>query len=216
MKPRKLINWFCLSGVIGFVFYVLHDVIGAMHYPNYDWMSQAVSDLTAADAPSFMIANGLSSVYGIFSCMCCVLVCVVVQGRTNRPLRLGVYLFAAMNLVSAVGYSLFPLSESGYAGRFQDIMHLYVVTVLVVVLSIVSLVLIIIGGFKNKANKSLAIIASVSLGLMFMGVIGVNVLPSDYFGVPERFSTYGAAFFNAVLGIYGFALFDANADPFEF
>jgi len=208
MKPKKLINWFCLSGVISFVFYILHDVVGAMYYPNYDWMSQAVSDLTAADAPSFMIASGLSSIYGLFGCLCCALVCIVIQGQANRFLRLGVYLFTAMNFTSAVGYSLFPLSESGYAGRFQDIMHLYVVTVLVVVLSIASLIITAVGGFRNKTNRPLAFIALFALGFMFLGVIGVNVVPPNYFGIPERFSVYSAAIFNAVLGIYGFAFFD--------
>ena len=204
MKNKKLTNWFCLSGVIGLVFYILHDVVGAMYYPNYDWMSQAVSDLTAINSPSFVIASGLSSIYGIFSCLCCAMVCVVVQGKTNRILRLGVYLFTAMNFISAVGYSLFPLSESGYAGSFQDIMHLYVVTALVVALSIASLVLIAVGGFKSKVSNPLAVISLISLGFMFLGVIGVNVVPADYFGIPERFSVYSAVVFAAVLGVYGY------------
>ena len=204
MKNRKLTNWFCLSGVIGLVFYILHDIVGAMYYPNYDWMSQAVSDLTATSAPSFVIASGLSSIYGIFSCLCCAMVCVVVQGKANRILRLGVYLFTAMSFISAVGYALFPLSESGFAGSFQDIMHLYVVTALVVVLSIVSLVLIAVGGFKSKGNKPLAVISLISLGFMFLGVIGVNAVPADYFGIPERFSVYSAVVFTAFLGGYGY------------
>ncbi|MCL2052474.1 MAG: DUF998 domain-containing protein [Lachnospiraceae bacterium] len=204
MKNKKLTNWFCLSGIIGLVFYVLHDVVGAMHYPDYNWMSQAVSDLTATTAPSFVIASGLSSIYGIFSCLCCAMVCVVVQGKANRALRLGVYLFTTMSFISAVGYALFPLSESGYAGSFRDIMHLYVVTALVVVLSIASLVLIAVGGFKSKVNKPLAVISLISLGFMFLGVIGVSVVPADYFGIPERFSVYSAVVFTAVLGVYGY------------
>jgi len=204
MKNKKLTNWFCLSGIIGLVFYILHDVIGAMYYPNYDRMSQAVSDLTAISSPSFVIASGLSSIYGIFSCLCCAMVCVVVQGRGNRIFRLGVYLFTVMNFISAVGYALFPLSESGYAGSFRDIMHLYVVTVLVVVLGVASLVLIAVGGFKSKGNRPLAVISLISLGFMFLGVIGVSVVPADYFGIPERFSVYSAVVFTAVLGVYGY------------
>ena len=203
MKKRKLTNYFCLSGVIGLVFYLLHDVVGAMHYPDYDWMSQAVSDLTATDAPSFVVASGLSSIYGIFSCLCCAMVCVVVQGKGGRILRLGVYLFTAMNFISAIGYALFPLSESGYAGSFRDIMHLYVVTALVVILSIASLVLIAIGGFKSKVYKPLAVISLIAVGFMFLGVIGVGIVPADYFGIPERFSVYSAVVFTAVLGVWG-------------
>ncbi len=61
MKKRKLINWLCLSGVVAAVFYLLHDTIGTANYPGYNWASQAVSDLTATDAPSFAVAGGLTT-----------------------------------------------------------------------------------------------------------------------------------------------------------
>ncbi|MCL2808136.1 MAG: DUF998 domain-containing protein [Coriobacteriia bacterium] len=210
MRKKQLTHWLCLSGVIGLLFYLLHDTIGAMHYPDYNWMSQAVSDLTAVNAPSFAIASGLSSLYHLFSCLCCVLVCIVVQGKANRILRLGVYLFTAMSFVSAIGYSLFPLSESGFAGSFQDIMHLYVVTTLVVVLSIASLVLITVGGLRKQTNKSLAIISLLALLVMFIGTIGAGAMPLDYFGIAERFSVYSAVIFTAILGIYGFMGFEGS------
>ena len=63
MKNLKLINLLCLCGVISIVFYLLHDIIGAINYPGYNWMSQAVSDLTAADAKSFVVASGL--IFGV-------------------------------------------------------------------------------------------------------------------------------------------------------
>ena len=43
MKNKKLINYLCLSGILSIIFYVLHDVVGAMNYPGYNWMSGAVS-----------------------------------------------------------------------------------------------------------------------------------------------------------------------------
>ncbi|TCT16070.1 uncharacterized protein DUF998 [Natranaerovirga pectinivora] len=209
MKRKKLINWLCLSGIISLVFYILHTSVGAMYYPGYDWMSQAVSDLTAINAPSFMIANGLASVYALFACLNVVLVCIIIQGKGNRALRLGIYLFAVMNWVSAIGYALFPLSDSGYGGTFQDIMHVYVITLLVVMLSIVSLVLIIIGGFKkDRKYKSLGIWAIIALVCMFIGPMGMAIVPKSYFGIVERFSVYSAVVFNAILGMYGFAFFD--------
>ena len=48
---------------------MLHDIIGAMNYSNYNCLSQAVSDLTAIDAPSFVIASGFATVYKIFNCL---------------------------------------------------------------------------------------------------------------------------------------------------
>ncbi len=210
MKRKKLINWLCLSGVVSVLLYILHEIVGAMYYPGYNWMSQAVSDLTAINAPSFTVANGLSSVYALFACLSSVLVCIIIQGKANKCIRLGVYLFAVMNWVSGVGYALFPLSDSGYAGTSQDIMHVYVVTILVVILSIVSLVLMMVGGFKlDKQYKTLAIFAAISLGLMFLGPISMAVVPIEFFGIVERFSVYSAVVFTAILGMYGFAFFDA-------
>lgn len=69
MKKRSLINWLCLSGVISVVFYILHDVVGGMNYPGYNFMSQAVSDLTATDAPSFITASGYVTIYKILNCL---------------------------------------------------------------------------------------------------------------------------------------------------
>jgi len=203
MQKHKLVNWLCLSGIIAAIFYLLHDIIGAANYPGYNWASQAVSDLTATDAPSFAIASGLSHVYGIMSCLCCALVCILVQEEKRKALRLGIYLFAIMNLVSAVGYSIFPLSSAGYDGSFQSIMHVYVVTIAVVLLSIVSLILIAVGAFKGK-KKALGILAIAAFVLMFIGAVGSGNVPKEIFGIFERFSTYSAVVFTAILGIYGF------------
>ncbi|MDL2292556.1 DUF998 domain-containing protein [Acholeplasma sp. OttesenSCG-928-E16] len=201
----KIISVMCLSGVIAFIFYILHDIIGALNYPGYDWLSQAVSDLTAVGAPSRIIAGGLSSVYGVFSCMCLVLSCLYFCDKENKLFRLGIYLFTLMSFISSIGYNLFPLSESGTSGTtFQDIMHVYVITVLVVLLSITSLVLITIGGLRNKTNMFFTITAIIALILMMIGGIGFNIVPEEIKGLIERFSNYSAVIFTAIIGSYIF------------
>lgn len=80
-------------------------------------------------------------------------------------------------------------------------MHI-VSTVLVVVLSIVSLVIIIIAGIKDKSCRSYGICAGIALGMMLVGALGMNMVPKAYFGVVERFSAFAATGFNAVLGIH--------------
>ena len=85
----------------------------------------------------------------------------------------------------------------------QSFIHVYILTTLVVILSIISLVLIAIGSFKSK-YKLLGILAIISLVLMFVGAVGSLNVPKEIFGVFERFSTYSAVIFNGVLGIFGF------------
>ncbi len=205
MNKRKLINIFCLSGIISVVFYVLHDIIGAMNYPNYNPLSMAVSDLTAKDAPSFVIAHGLINIYSIFNCLCCALLCILMEEEKNKIFRTGIYLFSIMNFTSAIGYALFPLSSAGFDGSFASIIHVYVITTIVVLLSIISLILIAVGSLKGKSkNKLLGYIAIATLLLMFTGTVLSTVVPKTYFGVVERFSTYSAVIFTGILGLYGY------------
>ena len=123
----------------------------------------------------------------------------------TKLLRTGVYLFAIMEWISAVGYRMFPLSDSGYAGAFQDVMHM-VITVLVVLLSIVSLTVIIVAGVKSKDCRSYGVCAAIALGMMLVGAVGIKLVPAEYFGVVERFSVLAATGFNAALGIHLFCM----------
>jgi hypothetical membrane protein len=67
MKSRTFENWLCLSGVAACVFYFMHVFIGAANYPGYDWVKQAVSDLTAEGSASYMVATRYTTLYGTFS-----------------------------------------------------------------------------------------------------------------------------------------------------
>ena len=202
MKKKKLINCLCLCSVVSIIFYLLHDVVGAMNYPEYNWMSSAVSDLTATDAPSFVVASGFVTVYKILHCLALVLVCILSKNE-RKSLRIGIYLYTIMGFISSIGYALFPLSTAGYDGSVQSFIHVYVLTFLVVLLSIISLVLIAIGAYKSK-YRLLGTLAIISLVLMFVGAVGSQNVPKEVFGVFERFSTYSVVIFNGILGIFGF------------
>ena len=116
-------------------------------------MAQAVSDLSAADAPSLALWNQLSAGYNACEVVCATVVCIGIQGRNPKLLRTGVYLFAVMEWISAICYRMFPLSSSGYAGAFQDVMHM-AVTAAVVLLSIVSLAILIAAGVMVRRCRS--------------------------------------------------------------
>ena len=194
-----------LLGVLSFLSYAAAVVFSPLAYPGYRWMAQAVSDLSAANAPSLALWNQLSAFYNTCEVLCATIVCIGIQGQKPRLLRTGIGLFAAMEWVSAIGYRMFPLSDSGYAGAFQDIMHM-AVTAVVVLLSIVSLSLVIAAGAKSRACRSYGICASVALGMMLVGALGMKLVPAEYFGVVERFSVFAVTGFNAALGIHLFCM----------
>ena len=200
---KTLLNYLGLLGVISFLSYATAVIFSPLAYPGYNWLSQAVSDLSASNAPSLNLWNQLSSLYNVCEVLCAVIVCLGIRKNQSKLLRIGVYLFAFMEFVSAVGYRMFPLSDSGYAGKFQDVMHM-VTTAIVVLLSIISLVIIIIAGFKDKTVKSYSICAGIALFMMLIGAIGMKIVPAEYFGVVERFSVFAATGFNAALGLHLF------------
>lgn len=200
---KSLVQKLGLLGVVSFLSYAAAVAFAPLAYPGYDWMAQAVSDLSAANAPSLALWNQLSALYNACEVVCTAVVCIGIQGKKTRLLRAGVYLFAVMEWVSAIGYRMFPLSDSGYAGAFQDIMHM-AVTAVVVLLSIVSLTVIITAGAKSKACRSYGVCAAVALGMMLVGAVGMKLVPPQYFGVVERFSVFAATGFNAALGIHLF------------
>ena len=200
---RTLTQKLGLLGVLSFFSYAAAVVLAPLAYPGYDWMAQAVSDLSAAEAPSLALWNQLSALYNACEVTCVTVVCIGIQGQKTRLLRTGIYLFAIMERISAAGYRMFPLSSSGYAGAFQDVMHM-VVTALVVLLSIVSLSVIIAAGVKDRSCRSYGMCAAAALCMMLVGAIGMKLVPAQAFGVVERFSVFAATGFNAALGIHLF------------
>ena len=202
---RSLTQKLGLLGVVSFLSYTAAVVFAPLTYPGYNWMAQAVSDLCAAIAPSLALCNQLSALYNACEGVCATVVCIGIHVHKTKLLRSDIYLFAIMEWISAVGYRMFPLSSSGYAGAFQDVMHM-VTTALVVLLSIVSLTMIIVAGAKSKNCRSYGVCAAVALAMMLVGAMGMKIVPAEYFGVVERFSVFAATGFNASRGMHVFCM----------
>ena len=203
---KRLINWFGLTGIIALISYTAAVIISPKAYPGYNWMAQAVSDLSAENAPSRMLWDQIAALYGTCSVVCATCVSIFVSDRkiSTKLFRVGIYLFTAMNWVSGVGYKMFPLADSGKEiASFQEVMHI-VVTAAVVLLSIVSLVCLIIAGFRKDGIRHIGIWAVIALVMMFIGSAGTGIVPPEYFGIVERFSVFAAVGFNAVLGWFLF------------
>lgn len=192
-----------LLGIVSLLSYTAAVIFAPLAYPGYNRMAQAVSDLSAANAPSLALWNRLSALYNVCEVVCATVVCIGIQDKKTKLLRAGVYTFAVMEWVSAVGFRMFPLSDSGFGGTFQDKMHI-AITAAVVLLSVVSLTVIIIAGAKDKTCRSYGVCAGIALALMLVGAMGTKLVPTEYFGIIERFSVFAATGFNAALGVHLF------------
>jgi hypothetical protein len=115
----------------------------------------AVSELSAAGAPSAELAGRLNALYGPCGLVSVMAVCVASRNLKTKLLRFGIYFFAAMEWISDVGYKLFPWVADADSSHPQNVMHL-IVTALVVIFSLAALILSMIGA-KKEGMKSLFI-----------------------------------------------------------
>ncbi len=67
---KSLIQKLGLLGVVSFLSYTAAVVFAPLAYPGYNWMAQAVSDLSAANAPSLVLWNQLSALYNVCEVVC--------------------------------------------------------------------------------------------------------------------------------------------------
>ena len=187
-------------GIISLLSYTAMVVFSPLAYPGYDWLSMAVSDLSAVGAPSAALAERLNALFGPCAVVCIMAVCVGAAGCRSKLLKTGIAFFAAMEWITVVGYKMFPLVQGEAVSSFQNRMHI-IVTVLVVLFSITSLVLIAVGS-RMEHIPSLGNWAIACFAAMMIGALGTGIMPKSVFGLFERFSTFSAVVFNAILGIY--------------
>lgn len=198
---KAMINSFGLLGPVSLLSYSAAVIFSPLAYPGYNWMAQAVSDLSSSQSPSLGLWNQLSSLYGIAGVVNVSVVSLFVQNKLERSQRIGIYIFSVMIWFSYIGYSMFPLTADPTELSFQNIMHVYVVTGTVVVLSLVSLVTIVTTDLMNKHLTTLSLTALICLFFMLTGAVGTALAPPEWFGVFERFSVFSVVVFNAVLGL---------------
>jgi hypothetical protein len=199
-RNENLLKIIGLFGLFGSIFYFLHIIFGRIFYANYDPLAQAISDLTADNSPSKNIAV-ISRIYGIFTVIFSIGFFVYFTNKINKIVNIGSCIFCIMTIISSIGYTFFPLSESGYAGTFQDKMHI-LVTVFVVVFTIISIIFFIIGFLKTKQYKHIGMISLSTLLLLIIGAMLINILPKEYFGIAERINVYSIIIYTSILSIW--------------
>jgi hypothetical membrane protein len=198
---KKLIKLLPLSGALGVVFYFLHILLGTPFYEGYDSTAQAISDLTASNSPSRNIAMPFTVIYGIFTVIFSTYFFVYFRQKINKCVTFGAGFFCIMTIVSFLGYIFFPLSEAGYAGTFQDKMHL-AVTIIVVLFTITALILFIIGFFRTEKLKYLAVISLCTFLLLLSGSILINILPKKYLGITGCINVFSIVIYTGILSFW--------------
>ena len=201
MKKISILKLVSLFGVFAVMFYFLHILFGTIFYEGYNSFAQAISDLTSESSPSKNIARTFSILYGIFSVIFSLVFLFYFKGRINKIVTVALFVYCSMNIVSFIGYSFFPLSEAGFAGTFQDIMHI-IVTMIVVIFTIISLILYGIGFLRINYYKYIGVVSIFSLILLLTGAMLINILPGEYFGLAQRINVFTTVIYTGVLSFW--------------
>ena len=117
---KKRLRMLGVLGIISLLSYTAMVVFSPLAYPGYDWLSMAVSDLSAEGAPSAGLANQLNALFGPCGLDSIMAVCVGVAGSKAKLMKLGIYFFAAMEWICNVGYHLFPFAGLNQLAQQDD------------------------------------------------------------------------------------------------
>jgi hypothetical protein len=197
--PQKTL---LVSGILSSLIYVAIDLVSASRYPGYNLVNQAISELSAIDAPaaSASLWKWLGPLYGIL--FLAFTVGVLRSGRGNRALRISGWIMLAF-IAWGMLWPFFPMHQRGTETTVSDFGHL----VLGGGSSVLILGFIGFGAFAlgtRFRNWSLA-----TMVVYFLTALGtfsyVNEVVADdstpWLGIIERIMIYAYLLWVAVLAV---------------
>lgn len=183
---------------------MLHTIIGNLLWKEYNPITTDISSLTAVGAPNAAILRIFTSMYGICTILFVAGLIIKAFRKYHLVTRIGYIVMMVMQIISMVGYSLFPLSGDKTVMNFQNRMHI-VVTVAVVFTTIAFGFILAIGYLKQEKMKKLGkFILIMSIVITLTGAtnpigmgMGLNIL-----GLTERLVIYSLQFMMFTLSYY--------------
>jgi len=191
-------------GLLSSLLYLGTDVIGGLLYPGYSFLSQAISELGAIDAPSKPFVDPLFLIYNVLALAFGVGVLREAAGRERRLQITGALLigYGAVGVVTICMPAVFAMRQRGTANLATDAPHIALTSVFVVLL----LLAIGIGAFALGRGFRLYSLATL---VTIIGFIALTVpyaarlaagKPTLGLGIVERIGVYLWLAWVAVLG----------------
>lgn len=200
----KLKKYLYPLGMVGVIFYFLHTILGNILWEEYNPITTDISSLTAQGAPNAQLLRVMGLIYGI--CMILMVIALVIKAFNSYRgmLKAGFIILLIMQLTSAIGYGLFPLTGDKTEMNFQNLMHI-MVTVIVVFTTIASSFMIALGYLKQENMKKLGRIALVfAILITLFGMFNPisMAMQLNILGLTERLVIYTIQVFMFILSYY--------------
>ncbi len=199
---KKLEKYTTPLGMIGVIAYLIHTILGQILWNSYNPITTDISSLTAVGAPNRELLLIFTYIYGISMLLFLVGLIVKAFRKYHFSLKTGYIIMFIMQLVSFVGYSLFPITGDKTEMNLQNLMHI-IVTVIVVFTTIASSYFLSYGYLKqkNKLGKFILIMAIVITITGLTNPIGMG-LELNILGLTERLVIYSLQFMIFVISAY--------------
>jgi hypothetical protein len=189
-----------LCGIVGSLVYVVADVIGALTWEGYSYVSQSISELSGIGAPSRPLVVPFFFAYAVLSIAFGLGVWRSAGGR--RSLRVLGGLLVGYGIVCLTG-PFTPMHLRGAERTLTDRLH--VLSTIVDVLFILFMVRFAASAFGQRFRRySFATIVVVfGFGLLggFYGPRLEADLPTPWLGVIERISVFAFLLWTSILAI---------------
>ena len=190
MKPPtahdRLLAPMLLCGAASSLVYVSSDLVGALSYPGYDYQAQAISEMSAAGAPT---AELLAPFYTAFSILFAAFAAGVwIAAGERKSLRWSAGLLIAVAALG-VAWAFFPMSMRGAGRTTADTMHLL----------LSGLTMLLLAGAVGTGAAAFGRIFKIYSAATVLVMIGffwltmldaphIDTAPTPYMGVKERIS----------------------------
>lgn len=174
-----------ICGILSSLVYVALNILGAMQWPGYSMTSQAVSELSAIDAPSRSLVLPLGILYNLL--FVAFGLGVWRSSAGNRLLRIGAALLLAFGVLGFAA-PFTPMHMRGTEFTLTDTMHitLAIITVLLMFLAMA------FGAASFGKRFRIYSIVSIAVLLLFGALTGPDApriaanQPTPYVGLYER------------------------------
>lgn len=201
---NKITRYLYPLGMIAEILYFSHTILGNLLWKEYNPVTADISSLTADGAPNAQLLRLITLFYSIFIILMVFGLVIKAFKSYNRLLKAGFIILLVMQLTSAIGYSLFPLTGDKTDMNFQNMMHI-IVTVIVVFSTITFSFLVAFGYIKQEHTKKLGMITLVFA--IFVTLFGLfnpisMGMQLNILGLTERLVIYTIQAFMFILSYY--------------
>lgn len=125
MKRHDWTKLLLICGIVSALFYTAMNIFIPMTWPQYDWMSQTVSELSAIGAPTRTLWNWLCIPYSLLNVAFSV--GVLLSARSNKKLGIAGFLLFFLSMVGLL-WPFAPMHQrislAAGASSLSDMMHI--------------------------------------------------------------------------------------------